>query len=30
MGDLMVAHAAQRGLGGIVIFGAIRNSEELL
>ncbi|WP_350225194.1 hypothetical protein [Agrobacterium sp. lyk4-40-TYG-31] len=25
MGELMVAHAAQCGLGGIVIFGAIRN-----
>jgi regulator of RNase E activity RraA len=30
IGELMVAHAAQRGLGGIVIFGAIRDSEELL
>lgn len=29
IGELMVAHAAQRGLGGIVIFGAIRDSEEL-
>jgi regulator of RNase E activity RraA len=30
IGELMVAHAAQRNLGGIVIFGAIRDSEELL
>ncbi|WP_337269900.1 RraA family protein [Oryzifoliimicrobium ureilyticus] len=30
IGELMVAHAAQRGLGGIVIFGAIRDSAELL
>lgn len=29
IGELMVAHAQQRGLGGIVIFGAIRDSEEL-
>ncbi|MBB4000737.1 RraA family protein [Aureimonas pseudogalii] len=29
IGELMVAHAAQRGLGGIVIYGAIRDSEEL-
>jgi RraA family protein len=29
IGELMVAHAIQRGLGGIVIFGAIRDSEEL-
>lgn len=29
IGELMVAHAAKRGLGGIVIFGAIRDSEEL-
>jgi RraA family protein len=29
IGELMVAHAAQRGLGGIVIFGAIRDSEEI-
>ncbi|MCM2292645.1 RraA family protein [Allorhizobium sp. BGMRC 0089] len=29
IGELMVAHAAQRGLGGIVIFGAIRDSAEL-
>ena len=26
----MVAHAAQRGLGGIVIYGAIRDSAELI
>ncbi|WJH38860.1 RraA family protein (plasmid) [Aliirhizobium terrae] len=30
IGELMVAHAAQRGLGGIVIHGAIRDSAELL
>lgn len=30
IGELMVAHAKQRGLGGIVIFGAIRDSAELL
>lgn len=30
IGELMVAHAIQRGLGGIVIFGAIRDSEELI
>ncbi|GGB04595.1 methyltransferase [Brucella endophytica] len=29
IGELMVAHAAQRGLGGIIIFGAIRDSAEL-
>lgn len=29
IGELMVAHAEQRGLGGIVIFGAIRDSAEL-
>jgi RraA family protein len=29
IGELMVAHAAQRGLGGIVIYGAIRDSEEI-
>lgn len=29
IGELMVAHAQQRGLGGIVIFGAIRDSEEI-
>lgn len=29
IGELMVAHAAQRGLGGIVIYGAIRDSAEL-
>jgi regulator of RNase E activity RraA len=29
IGELMVAHAIQRRLGGIVIFGAIRDSEEL-
>jgi RraA family protein len=29
IGELMVAHAAQRGLGGIVINGAIRDSAEL-
>ncbi len=29
IGELMVAHAQQRGLGGIVIFGAIRDSAEL-
>ena len=29
IGELMVAHADQRGLGGIVIFGAIRDSAEL-
>ncbi|KAA3506506.1 RraA family protein [Agrobacterium vitis] len=29
IGELMVAHAAQRGLGGIVIFGAIRDSAEI-
>ncbi|MGH6760947.1 MAG: RraA family protein [Phyllobacterium sp.] len=29
IGELMVAHANQRGLGGIVIFGAIRDSEEI-
>ncbi|NWJ25321.1 RraA family protein [Rhizobium sp. RM] len=30
IGELMVAHAEQRGLGGIVIYGAIRDSAELL
>ena len=30
IGELMVAHARKRGLGGIVIFGAIRDSAELL
>jgi RraA family protein len=30
IGELMVAHAEQRGLGGIVIFGAIRDSAEIL
>lgn len=30
IGELMVAHAAQRGLGGIVIYGAIRDSAELI
>lgn len=30
IGELMVAHAEQRSLGGIVIFGAIRDSEELI
>lgn len=30
IGELMVAHAIQRGLGGIVIHGAIRDSAELL
>jgi len=29
IGELMVAHAVQRGLAGIVIFGAIRDSEEI-
>jgi RraA family protein len=29
IGELMVAHAMQRGLGGIVIYGAIRDSAEL-
>lgn len=29
IGELMVAHATQRKLGGIVIFGAIRDSDEL-
>lgn len=29
IGELMVAHAVQRGLGGIVINGAIRDSAEL-
>ncbi|MBW9091725.1 RraA family protein [Rhizobium wenxiniae] len=29
IGELMVAHAEQRGLGGIVIYGAIRDSAEL-
>lgn len=29
IGELMVAHARKRGLGGIVIFGAIRDSAEL-
>jgi len=29
IGELMVAHAEQRGLGGIVIFGAIRDSAEI-
>ncbi|MET3758910.1 RraA family protein [Rhizobium binae] len=29
IGELMVAHAIQRGLGGIVINGAIRDSAEL-
>lgn len=29
IGELMVAHAVQRRLGGLVIFGAIRDSEEL-
>ncbi len=29
IGELMVAHAQQRGLGGIVIFGAIRDSAEI-
>ncbi|QSY95347.1 RraA family protein [Rhizobium bangladeshense] len=29
IGELMVAHAAHRGLGGIVIYGAIRDSAEL-
>ncbi|NSZ75016.1 RraA family protein (plasmid) [Agrobacterium tumefaciens] len=29
IGELMVAHAIQRGLGGIVIYGAIRDSAEL-
>ena len=29
IGELMVAHAQQRGLGGLVIFGAIRDSEEI-
>lgn len=30
IGELMVAHAKQRQLGGIVIFGSIRDSAELL
>ncbi len=30
IGELMVAHAEKRGLGGIVIYGAIRDSAELL
>jgi RraA family protein len=30
IGELMVAHAAQRKLGGLVIFGAIRDSAELI
>lgn len=30
IGELMVAHAQQRGLGGIVIYGAIRDSAELI
>jgi RraA family protein len=30
IGELMVAHAKQRGLSGIVIYGAIRDSAELL
>jgi RraA family protein len=29
IGELMVAHAVQRGLGGIVIYGAIRDSAEI-
>lgn len=29
IGELMVAHAEQRKLGGLVIFGAIRDSDEL-
>jgi RraA family protein len=29
IGELMVAHAVQRKLGGLVIFGAIRDSDEL-
>jgi RraA family protein len=29
IGELMVAHAVQRQLGGLVIYGAIRDSEEL-
>jgi regulator of RNase E activity RraA len=29
IGELMVAHAQQRDLGGIVIYGAIRDSAEL-
>jgi RraA family protein len=29
IGELMVAHATQRGLAGIVIYGAIRDSDEL-
>lgn len=29
IGELMVAHAIQRGLGGIVIYGAIRDSAEI-
>lgn len=29
IGELMVAHAQHRGLGGIVIFGAIRDSAEI-
>jgi RraA family protein len=29
IGELMVAHAIQRQLGGLVIFGAIRDSDEL-
>lgn len=29
IGELMVAHAEKRGLAGIVIFGAIRDSEEI-
>ncbi|WP_105383097.1 RraA family protein [Neorhizobium alkalisoli] len=29
IGELMVAHAKQRGLGGIVIYGAIRDSAEI-
>ncbi len=30
IGELMVAHAEKRGLGGVVIYGAIRDSAELL
>lgn len=30
IGELMVAHAEHRGLGGIVIYGAIRDSAELM
>src|SRR5262245_50232506 len=29
IGELMVAHAQQRGLGGMVIYGAIRDSAEI-